>query len=160
MYGYPRLLPFLIHSVPTRRSSDLCIADDVGLVGTEAVELRPHRTAIGAEHADLDEVAGLDVRRQIEGPRHMVEVVAGRPVEAERRQLLARRFAQQRDRKAPADMRRVEQRAIGAVVDIKLFAAALRSEEHTSELQSLMRNSYAVFCLKKKKTQYTKHITT
>src|SRR3546814_6315393 len=27
---------------------------------------------------------------------------------------------------------------------------ALRSEEHTSELQSLMRNSYAVFCLKKK----------
>src|SRR3546814_9674066 len=29
-----------------------------------------------------------------------------------------------------------------------------RSEEHTSELQSLMRNSYAVFCLKKKKTIY------
>src|SRR3546814_1220401 len=28
----------------------------------------------------------------------------------------------------------------------------LRSEEHTSELQSLMRNSYAVFCLKKKNT--------
>src|SRR3546814_7896597 len=27
----------------------------------------------------------------------------------------------------------------------------VRSEEHTSELQSLMRNSYAVFCLKKKK---------
>src|SRR3546814_7019300 len=32
--------------------------------------------------------------------------------------------------------------------------AAVRSEEHTSELQSLMRISYAVFCLKKKK----KHI--
>src|SRR3546814_4587823 len=30
-------------------------------------------------------------------------------------------------------------------------ALADRSEEHTSELQSLMRNSYAVFCLKKKK---------
>src|SRR3546814_4468971 len=30
--------------------------------------------------------------------------------------------------------------------------AAQRSEEHTSELQSLMRISYAVFCLKKKKT--------
>src|SRR3546814_4502787 len=29
--------------------------------------------------------------------------------------------------------------------------AVLRSEEHTSELQSLMRISYAVFCLKKKK---------
>src|SRR3546814_4708771 len=30
-----------------------------------------------------------------------------------------------------------------------------RSEEHTSELQSLMRTSYAVFCLKKKKTTKT-----
>src|SRR3546814_7303926 len=30
-------------------------------------------------------------------------------------------------------------------------AFAIRSEEHTSELQSLMRISYAVFCLKKKK---------
>src|SRR3546814_3127606 len=33
------------------------------------------------------------------------------------------------------------------------LASAGRSEEHTSELQSLMRISYAVFCLKKKKTQ-------
>src|SRR3546814_7856749 len=32
-------------------------------------------------------------------------------------------------------------------------AAGFRSEEHTSELQSLMRISYAVFCLKKKKKQ-------
>src|SRR3546814_9814317 len=30
----------------------------------------------------------------------------------------------------------------------------VRSEEHTSELQSLMRSSYAVFCLKKKTKQY------
>src|SRR3546814_4971666 len=32
-----------------------------------------------------------------------------------------------------------------------------RSEEHTSELQSLMRISYAVFCLKKKNTNNTSH---
>src|SRR3546814_1288225 len=32
------------------------------------------------------------------------------------------------------------------------ISASARSEEHTSELQSLMRISYAVFCLKKKKT--------
>src|SRR3546814_2022530 len=38
---------------------------------------------------------------------------------------------------------------------------ASRSEEHTSELQSLMRISYAVFCLKKKKqNKHTKHINT
>src|SRR3546814_1228507 len=37
-------------------------------------------------------------------------------------------------------------------------AGQYRSEEHTSELQSLMRISYAVFCLKKKKkTKYTKN---
>src|SRR3546814_8772995 len=37
--------------------------------------------------------------------------------------------------------------------DLFAQAAAFRSEEHTSELQSLMRISYAVFCLKKKKSQ-------
>src|SRR3546814_2955300 len=42
------------------------------------------------------------------------------------------------------------------------FAPVPRSEEHTSELQSLMRISYAVFCLKKKKTTQTRqhNITT
>src|SRR3546814_1144300 len=35
----------------------------------------------------------------------------------------------------------------------QLHRIELRSEEHTSELQSLMRISYAVFCLKKKNTQ-------
>src|SRR3546814_3107769 len=34
---------------------------------------------------------------------------------------------------------------------------SIRSEEHTPELQSLMRISYAVFCLKKKKTYNIKH---
>src|SRR3546814_5416595 len=46
---------------------------------------------------------------------------------------------------------------LNKLTDIPRLAAQLksdaRSEEHTSELQSLMRNSYAVFCLKKKKKQ-------
>src|SRR3546814_3818419 len=50
--------------------------------------------------------------------------------------------------------RRIERAAmllqIGPLDEIA--AILLRSEEHTSELQSLMRISYAVFCLKKKKT--------
>src|SRR3546814_1276230 len=37
--------------------------------------------------------------------------------------------------------------------DAAAVADPSRSEEHTSELQSLMRISYAVFCLKKKQTQ-------
>src|SRR3546814_1046600 len=59
-----------------------------------------------------------------------------------------------------AKMKRVESRAQDAGQDADLtsaherqlvFVGRIRSEEHTSELQSLMRISYAVFCLKKKK---------
>src|SRR3546814_4697360 len=54
--------------------------------------------------------------------------------------------------------------AVGALVDGHTgndAGSGERSEEHTSELQSLMRNSYAVFCWKKKKdpsATYTKQI--
>src|SRR3546814_1780345 len=49
----------------------------------------------------------------------------------------------------------------GVVIDVQVFTRdgiekdKRRSEEHTSELQSLMRISYAVFCLKKKKQKYS-----
>src|SRR3546814_1626502 len=42
-------------------------------------------------------------------------------------------------------------------IGIVAFIFADRSEEHTSELQSLMRISYAVFCLKKKTNTNTEH---
>src|SRR3546814_4554165 len=42
------------------------------------------------------------------------------------------------------------------VFDVHLMISPVRSEEHTSELQSLMRISYAVFCLKKKTTSSLK----
>src|SRR3546814_967106 len=51
-------------------------------------------------------------------------------------------------------------RSSAPTFSIGCSAASLRSEEHTSELQSLMRISYAVFCLKKKKDlieKYTCH---
>src|SRR3546814_1522882 len=45
--------------------------------------------------------------------------------------------------------------SLGArVIHDKKTINNIRSEEHTSELQSLMRISYAVFCLKKKKYKY------
>src|SRR3546814_10345792 len=52
---------------------------------------------------------------------------------------------------------------IKVLIFLVVFTGVLyRSEEHTSELQSLMRTSYAVFCLKKKNTlaldQYTMFI--
>src|SRR3546814_3431460 len=43
--------------------------------------------------------------------------------------------------------------ARGNLTSIGADGYTYRSEEHTSELQSLMRSSYAVFCLKKKRTQ-------
>src|SRR3546814_5350642 len=55
---------------------------------------------------------------------------------------------------------RVMDYAGGIVVHVTAGVSALRSEEHTSELQSLMRISYAVFCLKKKKKSTSTHITT
>src|SRR3546814_3807548 len=46
-----------------------------------------------------------------------------------------------------------EQRARILVLVVRADDVGQRSEEHTSELQSLMRISYAVFCLKKKKKE-------
>src|SRR3546814_7257601 len=48
--------------------------------------------------------------------------------------------------------------AVGTVDGQRIFLGGARSEEHTSELQSLMRLSYAVFCLKKnRQTNTRKH---
>src|SRR3546814_1632167 len=67
---------------------------------------------------------------------------------------LFRSFAAREDRRAllRAACAQIVGRAFGVVeVDpSRKMPASRRSEEHTSELQSLMRISYAVFCLKKK----------
>src|SRR3546814_7843931 len=66
----------------------------------------------------------------------------------------------------PIAARKSVDRASGAAAGVYLRNRTIlhrgchRSEEHTSELQSLMRISYAVFFLKKKKTKHTTKITT
>src|SRR3546814_6028784 len=50
----------------------------------------------------------------------------------------------------------LEQLSRHSLIDLKVKAVGDRSEEHTSELQSLMRISYAVFCLKTKQRQQHK----
>src|SRR3546814_3157463 len=52
--------------------------------------------------------------------------------------------------KQAASILQTDAAVCGGITEWKRIAA--RSEEHTSELQSLMRTSYAVFCLKKKTT--------
>src|SRR3546814_2289093 len=49
----------------------------------------------------------------------------------------------------------VSWRAAFIVPGVVCLVTGIRSEEHTSELQSLMRISYAVFCLKKKNNKHT-----
>src|SRR3546814_2736100 len=76
-------------------------------------------------------------------------VVAAEPEQDERR--LRLRIAQHIDQALPAGGGGVARNAgiLNARDDSILGERGLRSEEHTSELQSLMRISYAVFCLKK-----------
>src|SRR3546814_5717438 len=71
-------------------------------------------------------------------------------------EIAARPHAQAQDRQA---LRRPDEgdglgRRTAQSGDRHLLPIARRSEEHTSELQSLMRISYAVFCLKKKTKQH------
>src|SRR3546814_7654316 len=70
----------------------------------------------------------------------------------------------QRARQNNASPRRGMLRGLGVMAMAGLLAACQvvpkRSEEHTSELQSLMRISYAVFCLKKKRSQNPKPLLT
>src|SRR3546814_6176170 len=66
-----------------------------------------------------------------------------------------------RDRARSTTPRMSARQVTSACPPTASWPSAQRSEEHTSELQSLMRLSYAVFCLKKKKkTYYNKALDT
>src|SRR3546814_9028960 len=88
--------------------------------------------------------------------RHIIEDWCLRPVEVER--AVAFEFAEACDRAKLQPVGKVvgHFRAKTELLVLRDRSEVTRSEEHTSELQSLMRISYAVFCLKKKK--YKRHI--
>src|SRR3546814_4120755 len=56
-------------------------------------------------------------------------------------------------RRRSASLFALERETLGTIPD-DVCLCSYRSEEHTSELQSLMRHSYAVFCLKKKRKNH------
>src|SRR3546814_5308566 len=64
-------------------------------------------------------------------------------------------FYTEGDDKPEKELARWQRKVEAAFPDWAVSCKAMRSEEHTSELQSLMRISYAVFCLKKKKKHST-----
>src|SRR3546814_6366927 len=81
--------------------------------------------------------------------------------EAEAGRLLGRKRTPIKVSTLAMDRSRIESHIRPLIGRRKVAAIRLRSEEHTSELQSLMRISYAVFCLKKKtkQTETTCHRT-
>src|SRR3546814_3584160 len=85
------------------------------------------------------------------------DLIAARTAATEAR--IALRLAQQQVSAAGGGGGALNRIAINAPLSGQVVARSVtlgqRSEEHTSELQSLMRISYAVFCLKKKKTLTT-----
>src|SRR3546814_1895227 len=114
----------MTHSCPTRRSSDL-------IPGAAL-----HRGVVGPDHhlAAADDADPGQLAR----PGHLAPISAAC---RQGRKLEERRAGVEQGRKPLAKPH------------LPLPRKPLRSEEHTSELQSLMRNSYAVFCLKTTNTQ-------
>src|SRR3546814_9627116 len=93
--------------------------------------------------SDLERAEGEDLQRDAEEGRHQVH----QPERKQRNESEHQEVAQRVLLKARPH---AGQPGAGAVAQ---QVAERRSEEHTSELQSLMRSSYAVFCLKKKTNQ-------
>src|SRR3546814_2772461 len=95
---------------------------------------------------------GLHSEDLVERDRREVQKLLLRRVERRvRADLVAHRTDHRLDPRPERSRRRHRQRLLLDIIAIGVVAAQDRSEEHTSELQSLMRISYAVFCLKKKK---------
>src|SRR3546814_2705741 len=130
----------MTHSFPTRRSSDLD-AMTTGQVTAIAVRADAERQLAGDRRTHPDLVDRIALQRI--GPL-LVDDGAGRNCD-----LVAARLV--RITQGDAAQHAVAQR----FEHVAAFHDRHRSEEHTSELQSLMRISYAVFCLKKKKIQTT-----
>src|SRR3546814_3579077 len=115
-------------------SSDVCSSD------LRRIKLGDVGRALGAGElrakADVGDRRILDAAAPAEHGADPVDIIIGdarRRIDAE--QIGARRVAEQRHADLAIALKRLD-----------------RSEEHTSELQSLMRISYAVFCMQKKKT--------
>src|SRR3546814_2671413 len=121
-------------------------AQDFGMVGVEPAGERAER---GQDQ--------LGAGRDEASPRHAAAAQRHPPFGMKMARKLGARLAGHRfmAKHQPRDLGLVHDLA-AAMVDPRgiVIARDPRSEEHTSELQSLMRISYAVFCLKKKMTQH------
>src|SRR3546814_1747979 len=91
-------------------------------------------------------------QQRLLAPAHRVAARGSRRTLVDRRGQIGQESSRRRERLGLARHLIIDDAVAGVDVAAAQF---LRSEEHTSELQSLMRISYAVFCLKKKIHIYT-----
>src|SRR3546814_5088590 len=83
--------------------------------------------------------------------RYLSEIKKFPILQPEQEYMLAKRFQEHGDTEAAAQLVTSHLRLVAKIaMGYRGYGLPVRSEEHTSELQSLMRISYAVFCLKKK----------
>src|SRR3546814_1182080 len=110
------------------------------------------------------DVCSSDLFRLAVGAQILVAEAAGDlvvAVEARHHQQLLEQLRRLRQRKELAGMRARRHQIVARAFRRRLGQdRRLRSEEHTSELQSLMRISYAVFCLKNKRQTTKAHPST
>src|SRR3546814_8769790 len=122
---------------------------------TRTDTLFPYTTlfrSAGVAAVHRDAVAGGDgLSFDVRGGGGVEEQVARAAIDDHRRHLGAGRAVGDQPRDAAGAQRAQDRRHLLDAVQPHDCGAVARSEEHTSELQSLMRISYAVFCLKKKK---------
>src|SRR3546814_10832707 len=128
-------------------SSDVCSSDlgELHRIGQQVEQDLLHRARVGLDLGKLDREAVLQHDDAALGAvAHDAEARLRCRLEIDR--LLVQLELAGLDLRQVEDVVDQAQQVRAAVVDVDG-----RSEEHTSELQSLMRISYAVFCLKKKK---------
>src|SRR3546814_4808094 len=101
----------------------------------------------------LGRIRQSDLARQTAPIGERLRLGVAVPIHGIIRRHILRPLARQRADKPP-----IVGEVVAAIVE--LHALTVRSEEHTSELQSLMRISYAVFCWKKKTEQQTTQVRT
>src|SRR3546814_5851035 len=122
-------------------SSDVCSSDlDLG-------SAHPQRPAVGQLHGRPPRAHQLDLPGLVAGAAQQQGLGLGVERGRQHRLALARYVV-------------VEQLQSRHPVGLRLHAPSVRSEEHTSELQALMRNSYGVFCLKKKNRTIKTYLVT
>src|SRR3546814_7706086 len=136
----------MTRSLPTRRASDMQGrgVDDT-VIEAERQLVQPRHLALAGLVHDL-------ARGRVEERRGLVRLVLGEEgQDAARQAWVEPQRLQRGDHRVAAERRREPRDSRARVGTGRQVAGQQRSEEHTSELQSLMRISYAVFCLKKKK---------